>query len=64
VFASCVEHRPDAVTRFEEGCATRGFEVAVVDAEELREGYGGGGDGGGGAEAFRVVEVRRKRRRA
>lgn len=53
--ASCRDHRPESVERFERGCRVRGFDVRKVLADELREGFGRGGD----EDAFRVLEMRR-----
>ena len=58
VFASCVEHRPEAVARFERGAEARGFDARVVGRGELGEGFG---RGEGEDDAFRVVELRRRR---
>lgn len=55
--ASCRDHRPESVERFERGCRERGFDVRKVLADELREGFGRGGD----EDAFRVLEMRRVR---
>ena len=57
VFASCVEHRPEAVARFERGAETRGFDARVVG----RGNSGRGSGGGRGRTTFRVVELRRRR---
>ena len=56
VIASCVEHRPESVSYFEERVArTGGFTCVAVDHGALRPGYGR--EGGG---TFRVVEMTRE----
>ena len=56
VFASCVEHRPESVSYFEERVTRAGgFTCVAVDHGALRPGYGR--EGGG---TFRVVEMTRE----
>lgn len=70
VFASCTDHRPESIAHFERQLCDAGFQARVVEPWELRPGFGGDGGGEGKGErkgeamtSFRVLEMRRVRRR-